>query len=102
MATEKSKVPQSLEAKKREKMERNRESARKSRKRRKQYQQLLDKTVSEIIQELETEKHNRLERIAQSYREQLAACLYQRHMPVSPPVALKSRRSKRVAVCFRC
>lgn len=99
---EKSAAPQSLEDKKREKMERNRESARKSRKRRKQYQQLLDSKVSEIIQELDTEKRNRLNRIATSFREQVYACCYHQNMTVRFGNALNGRRTRRLAVCFRC
>ena len=99
---EKSAAPQSLEDKKREKMERNRESARKSRKRRKQYQQLLDSKVSEIIQELDTETRNRLDRIATSFREQVYACCYHHNMTVRFGNALNGRRTRRLAVCSRC
>ena len=82
--TGKSAPPQSVEDKKREKMERNRESARKSRKRRKQYQQLLDSKVSEIIEELDAEKRSRLELIEASFREQVSACCAREAMTVSP------------------
>ena len=99
---EKSAVPQRPEDKKREKMERNRESARKSRKRRKQYQQLLDSKVSEIIQELDTEKRNRLDRIAASFREQVYACYYHQNASVRFGSGVNCRKTRRRAACLRC